>query len=88
MSVSTLLGHVAIQYLQNACSKYTYAKNLTLILFCYFSGHIAERMNLRYFLAAGMLLSGFFTAAFGFGYFFNIHSLVFYVGVQVKSLWI
>ncbi|XP_025100346.1 glucose-6-phosphate exchanger SLC37A2-like isoform X1 [Pomacea canaliculata] len=50
-------------------------------MFC--SGYIAERMNLRYFMTIGMLASGFFTAAFGFGYFFNIHSFVYYVIVQV-----
>lgn len=41
-------------------------------------------MNLRYFMTIGMLASGFFTAAFGFGYFFNIHSFVYYVVVQVS----
>ncbi|CAG2187413.1 SLC37A1_2 [Mytilus edulis] len=51
----------------------------------FFSGHIAERLNLRYFLSGGMMLVGIFTAAFGMGYFFNIHSIYFYVGIQVVS---
>lgn len=50
-------------------------------MFC--SGHIAERMNLRYFLTIGMIGSGFFTALFGFGRYWNIHALWFYVVVQV-----
>ncbi|XP_067928846.1 glucose-6-phosphate exchanger SLC37A2-like isoform X2 [Watersipora subatra] len=49
----------------------------------FFSGHIAERMNLRYFLSSGMMLSGLLTMAFGFGYSWNIHSLVYFIIVQI-----
>jgi len=48
------------------------------------SGHIAERTNLRYFLAVGMCASGVFTALFGLGRYWHIHSLSFYIGVQVQ----
>ena len=47
------------------------------------SGHVAERTNLRYFLVVGMCLSGLFTALFGLGRYWHIHSLSFYIGVQV-----
>jgi len=50
------------------------------------SGHIAERTNLRYFLAVGMCASGVFTALFGLGRYWHIHSLSFYIGVQVLLL--
>ncbi|WAR06085.1 G6PT3-like protein [Mya arenaria] len=70
-NASTLLGSLDLAYL------FAYAVGM----FC--SGHIAERMNLRYFLSLGMILSGAFTAAFGFGYFWNIHTLYFYIIVQI-----
>ena len=55
-------------------------------LFCIvFSGHVAERMNLRYFLSLGMSLSGILTLAFGFGYSWGIHSLAYYIIVQVSN---
>ena len=53
--------------------------------FNFFSGHIAERMSLRYFLTIGMLGSGLLTTAFGMGYFWNIHSFSYYVVVQVSQ---
>ena len=57
---------------------------MLFVLCC--SGHIAERMNLRHFLSLGMLSSGVLTAAFGFGYFFNVHVLWFYILVQVSGM--
>ena len=59
---------------------------IILVGFFSFSGHIAERMNLRHFLVVGMISSGIMTAAFGFGYFFKIHVLWFYILVQVSFL--
>eukprot|EP00117_Sycon_ciliatum_P044241 scpid39024/ scgid31948/ Sugar phosphate exchanger 2; Solute carrier family 37 member 2; cAMP-inducible protein 2 len=49
----------------------------------YISGQIGDRFNLRYFLFAGMLLSGIFTSMLGLAYFFNIHSFAFFVVVQL-----
>ncbi|KAM6162565.1 glucose-6-phosphate exchanger SLC37A1 [Erethizon dorsatum] len=49
----------------------------------YFSGIIGERLPIRYYLTFGMLASGAFTALFGLGYFYDIHSLGFYVVTQV-----
>ena len=36
-------------------------------IFMFVSGFVAERVNLRYFLAIGMILSGTFTVLFGLG---------------------
>ena len=47
------------------------------------SGIIGERLPVRYYLTCGMLASGAFTALFGFGYFYSIHSFGFYVVTQV-----
>lgn len=51
----------------------------------YLSGIIGERLSIRYFLTAGMLASGAFTALFGLGYFYDIHSLSFYVVTQILN---
>lgn len=47
------------------------------------SGVFGERLPLRYYLTAGLLLSGLFTALFGLAYFWNIHELWYFVLVQV-----
>ncbi|KAI0218090.1 Glucose-6-phosphate exchanger SLC37A2 [Lamellibrachia satsuma] len=49
----------------------------------FLSGHLAERLNLRYFLCGGMLLSGLFTALFGLARYWKIHSLSYFIVVQV-----
>uniref|UniRef100_A0A2H6N2K7 Major facilitator superfamily (MFS) profile domain-containing protein n=1 Tax=Micrurus carvalhoi TaxID=3147026 RepID=A0A2H6N2K7_9SAUR len=51
----------------------------------YLSGIIGERLPIRYYLSGGMLASGFFTALFGIGYFYNIHSLWYYIIAQVAN---
>ena len=50
----------------------------------FFSGMLAERMDLRYFLAMGMICSGLFTFLFGLAYAANIHSLAFFISIQVS----
>lgn len=50
---------------------------------CPCSGIIGERLPIRLYLTAGMLASGLFTCLFGLGYIYNIHSLSFYIVVQV-----
>ena len=50
---------------------------------CECSGHIAERTNMRYFLAVGMFLSGVTTILFGFARYWNIHSLAYFIIIQV-----
>lgn len=59
-------------------------------LFCYaiamfFSGFIAERVNLRYFLSIGMLMSGIFSYLFGIAKTYDIHNIGYYVAVQALA---
>lgn len=49
----------------------------------FFSGHFADTTDLRLFLSSGMLLSAVFTVAFGCGYWFSIHSFLYFVLVQI-----
>ncbi|OTF82656.1 hypothetical protein BLA29_010846 [Euroglyphus maynei] len=51
----------------------------------FFSGFLAERCNLRYFLAMGMLFSGLLNWAIGLSYYYNIHSLGFFIIIQILS---
>lgn len=53
--------------------------------FSILSGIIGERLPIRYYLTFGMLASGAFTALFGLGYFYSIHSFGFYVVTQVRA---
>lgn len=49
----------------------------------FFVGHVAERTNLRNFLASGMIMAGLWTVCFGFAYYWKIHSFSYFVAVQV-----
>lgn len=51
----------------------------------YLSGILGERLPIRYYLTFGMLASGAFTALFGLGYFYDIHSFGFYVVTQIVN---
>ena len=51
----------------------------------FFSGHIGDRMDLRKFLTFGMLMSGFWVSMFGMGYYWNVHSVWYYVAVQMVA---
>ncbi|KAK1153444.1 glucose-6-phosphate exchanger SLC37A2-like [Acipenser oxyrinchus oxyrinchus] len=51
----------------------------------FFSGIFGERLSLRYYLTAGMLLSGFFTSLVGLGFYWNIHNIWFYVFAQAMN---
>ncbi|CAL9060950.1 putative glycerol-3-phosphate transporter 4 [Musa acuminata AAA Group] len=51
----------------------------------YAAGHLGDRLNLRQFLAAGMMGSGAFVALFGVGYFLNIHAFGFYLTMQMLA---
>jgi len=44
---------------------------------------VAERVNLRLFLTSGMILSGLFTALFGFGKVAGLHGIAYYIVIQV-----
>ena len=47
------------------------------------SGHLGDRLDLRKFLTGGMLGSGACVALFGFAYFAGIHSMGYFLTVQV-----
>ncbi|CAK9880928.1 unnamed protein product, partial [Sphagnum jensenii] len=49
----------------------------------YFAGHLGDRLHLRLFLTAGMTISGFFVCLFGLGYWLDIHSFSYFIGVQM-----
>ncbi|XP_069750578.1 glucose-6-phosphate exchanger SLC37A2 isoform X1 [Narcine bancroftii] len=51
----------------------------------FFSGIFGERVPLRYYLTVGMFLSGLFTALFGFGFYWQVHSIWFYVFIQIAN---
>ncbi|RXN20969.1 glycerol-3-phosphate transporter-like protein [Labeo rohita] len=51
----------------------------------YLSGIIGERLPIRLYLTVGMLTSGLFTCLFGMGYIYDVHSLGFYIFVQVAN---
>lgn len=69
----TLLGQVDLAFLG------TYAIGM------FFAGHLGDRLDLRWFLTAGMVMSGIFTAMFGMGYFYDIHMFSYYVFVSVLA---
>ncbi|XP_047456386.1 glucose-6-phosphate exchanger SLC37A1 isoform X2 [Mugil cephalus] len=68
-----LLGYMDLSFL------FAYAVGM------YLSGIIGERLPIRLYLTVGMLTSGLFTCLFGLGYIYNIHSLQFYIFVQVAN---
>lgn len=47
------------------------------------SGHLGDRVDLRHFLTGGMLGSGTCVALFGAAYFWKIHTMGFFVVVQI-----
>ncbi|XP_075460430.1 glucose-6-phosphate exchanger SLC37A2 isoform X3 [Ascaphus truei] len=49
----------------------------------FLSGIFGERLPLRYYLSCGMVLSGLFTSLLGLGYFWKIHSLWYFVVIQI-----
>ena len=46
-------------------------------------GHLGDRLDLRMFLTWGMLGSGAMVVLFGMGYFWQIHSMPYFLSVQV-----
>lgn len=47
------------------------------------SGHLGDRLDLRKFLTWGMLGSGACVGLFGMAFFWNIHSMPYFLGVQI-----
>ncbi|VEL08370.1 unnamed protein product [Protopolystoma xenopodis] len=56
---------------------------LSYAISMFFSGHIAERMDLRIYLGLGCLMCALTTAAFGMGYFWEVHAYSYYLMVQI-----
>uniref|UniRef100_A0A665W5I8 Solute carrier family 37 member 1 n=1 Tax=Echeneis naucrates TaxID=173247 RepID=A0A665W5I8_ECHNA len=67
------------------CSWKPFGDERDVTMVCPCSGIIGERLPIRLYLTVGMLGSGIFTCLFGLGYIYNIHSLGFYVSVQVAN---
>lgn len=55
----------------------------SVFMFC--SGVVAERMNLRYFLVIGLMMSSILTIMLGFSYTFEIHSIWYLLVIQVVN---
>ena len=70
---NTLLGSLDYSFL------FSYA------IAMFFSGHIGDRVSLRYFLTVGMVGSGLMTCLFGLGYFLQIHIIEYYIAVQIAG---
>ncbi|XP_053307865.1 glucose-6-phosphate exchanger SLC37A2 isoform X2 [Spea bombifrons] len=51
----------------------------------FFSGIFGERLPLRYYLSGGMILSGLFTSLLGLGYYWDIHSLWYFILFQILN---
>ena len=49
----------------------------------FFVGHIGDRVDLRILLTIGMIGTGLFTAAFGAGYWLNIHNFYYFLGIRL-----
>ena len=50
-----------------------------------FFADTGDRMDLRKFLTVGMLMSGLWVSMFGMGYYADVHSVWYYVGVQMVA---
>lgn len=51
-----------------------------------FSGHVAERTSLRFFLGFGLIGSGFINMIFGIAKYVNIHSVYYFYSIQVFKI--
>lgn len=51
----------------------------------FFAGHLGDRVDLRYFLASGMVGSGIFVVLFGMGFFWNMHSYSYYIVMSILA---
>ena len=56
---------------------------LTYAVGMFFTGHIADHMNLRHFLVIGLVMSGLFTALYGAAFFWDVHDVYYFLFVQV-----
>lgn len=83
----TVLGSIVLRLLDGPDAAALLGFLDSSFLICYaiamfFSGMIAERVSLRYFLSLGMLFSGLFCYLFGYAKTNDIHSMLYFVVVQ------
>ncbi|KAI6651591.1 Sugar phosphate exchanger 2-like [Oopsacas minuta] len=62
-----------------------YSFLLTYAIAMFFSGAISDRSNLRCFLAFGTFASGGFMLLLGLAYFSRIHSIIYFIIVQIGN---
>uniref|UniRef100_A0A1D1XJD0 Putative glycerol-3-phosphate transporter 1 n=1 Tax=Anthurium amnicola TaxID=1678845 RepID=A0A1D1XJD0_9ARAE len=70
---TALLGEIDVAFLS------VYALGM------YCAGHLGDRLDLRVFLAVGMVGTGLFTSLFGAGYWLNVHSFPYYLLIQMLA---
>lgn len=58
---------------------------ISYAIFMFFSGFVAERMDLRFFLSMGMMLSGLLCVLFGIAYPLGIHSIWYLIFIQIVT---
>lgn len=58
---------------------------ISYAVFMFFSGFVAERMDLRFFLSMGMMLCGLLNVLFGIAYPLGIHSIWYLIFIQVVT---
>ncbi|KAJ4822338.1 hypothetical protein Tsubulata_029758 [Turnera subulata] len=51
----------------------------------YVAGHLGDTLDLRLFLTAGMIGSGFFVGLFGMGYFWEVHAFWYFLVMQMVA---
>ena len=79
----------AVCIVKNSLNTKIKFKSLVKYLILYFknfSGIVAERVNLRYFLSLGMIFSGVFTFLFGLAKYTGIHGISYFIVIQVKQV--
>ena len=79
--LSGLSGDVAKSYLGLLDTAFL----VSLAVFLYASGPVAERVDLRLFLSVGMLGAGIFPIMFGLAYSTEIHSVWYFGAIQILS---
>ena len=62
-----------------------YSFLLTYALAMFLSGPISDRTNLRSFLSVATLMSGVFMILLGFAYFWQIHTIFYFIFVQIAN---
>jgi OPA family glycerol-3-phosphate transporter-like MFS transporter 1/2 len=54
-------------------------------IFMFMAGYVAERSNLRYFLATSLIICGIFCYLFGIAFYLNIHYFYYFIIIQILT---